>query len=220
VVSLLVWVLMVVIVPRSAVLLAHWLHNVDARTSVTEAAKQSLHSTMNDYRRLHPETVEWFSGHWSPGESPDMAFAIWQAWKEPYHGWYAAQVQQVKRARRAAWLSPVTLLAEALEQIAGSGVVHYQRFLAAADQYQVALAEDLRAIYPFETVNGYGRDQEADRQVTAIMVDPARLPVFQDRPPTFGDAVQSTFSHILALTVINLVLLLATVSAAVRYDVR
>jgi ABC-2 type transport system permease protein len=220
VVALLVWVLLVVIVPRSAVLLAHWLHDVNAATSVAEAAEQAMQSTMNDYQRLHPESVEWFSGHWSPGESPDMAFAIWQAWKEPYRGWYAAQVQQVMRARRVAWLSPVILLAEALEQVAGSGLVRYQRFLAAADQYQLALAEDLRAVYPFETVNGYGRDREANQQVLAIKVSSSDLPVFQDRSPALGEVVESTFGHAVALTVINLVLLLATVSAAVRYDVR
>ncbi len=221
VVALLAWVLLVVVIPRSALLLAHWLQQVDSEATVAARAEQERFRVVEEYNRLHPaEANRWWSGHWSPGESLDMAFAGYQAWDQPYRSWRADQLRQVKLARRAVWLSPVTLLSAGLEQIAGTGIVHYERFLTAVDRYRQELGADLRAAYPLDPVSGFGRDKIAAQTLLSVSVDPANLPVFGDRPPALANALIDALGYALALAVLDLVLLLATVVAVLRYDVR
>ncbi len=220
VVSLLVWAVVAVVIPRSTVLLAHGMEKVERRGEVSRQAWQAAEAAQQDYLRLHPDSPDWMSGHWSPGESLDMAFAAWQAWEAPYDAWRAAQLRQVERARRLSFASPAALLTAGLERVTGSGLTGYRQFLGAAERYRRAMGEGLRARYPLDSANGYGMDQEADRTVRAVQVSPAELPVYQPHSETAGAAVVAALGYGGALAALDLLLLLAAAVAAGRYDVR
>lgn len=220
VVSLLVWAVVAVIIPRTTVLLAHGMAKVERQGEVAQQAWQAAEVAQEDYLRLHPGGPDWFSGHWSPGESLDMAFAMWRAWQGPYEAWRRAQLAQVERARRLSFTSPAALLAAGLERLAGSGLVGYERFIGAADRYRRALGESLRARYPLDPANGYGRDPEADRAARAVQVSPAELPVFDTSPESAPAAVSAVLAPAGALAALDLILLLGAAVAVSRYDVR
>jgi ABC-2 type transport system permease protein len=220
VVSLLVWAVLAVVIPRTTVLLAHGMERVERRGEVSSEAIRARDAARDEYLRLHPDSTDWWSGHWSPGESLDMAFAIWRAWQRPYDAWRTAQLHQVERARRLSFLSPAALLSAGLERIAGSGLTGYRQFLDAAHSYRRALAEGLRSRYPLDPANGFGRDENARRQVAAVKVSPAELPVFKPRTESAAATVSPSLGTGAILAVLDLLLLLAAAVAAGRYDVR
>lgn len=220
VVSLLVWAVVAVVIPRSTVLVAHGVEKVQRQGEVARRAWQDAEAAQQEYLRLHPGGPDWFSGHWSPGESLDMAFAMWRAWQAPYDAWRAAQLRQVERARRLSFVSPAALLAAGLERVAGSGLTSYEQFLDAADRFREAMGEGLRARYPLDPANGYGRDQDADRRARAVRVSPAELPVFRPQSESAAGAVTAALGFGGALAALDLLLLLAAAVAAGRYDVR
>jgi ABC-type transport system involved in multi-copper enzyme maturation permease subunit len=220
VVSLLVWAVVAVVIPRSTVLVAHGVEKVQRQGEVARRAWQDAEATQREYLRLHSDGPDWFSGHWSPGESLDMAFAMWRSWQAPYDAWRATQLRQVELARRLSFVSPAALLAAGLERVTGSGLTAYEQFLDAADRFREAMGEGLRARYPLDPANGYGRDQDADRRARAVRVSPAELPVFRPQSESAAAAVTAALGFGGALAVLDLLLLLTAVVTAGRYDVR
>jgi ABC-type transport system involved in multi-copper enzyme maturation permease subunit len=221
VVSLLAWALFVIVVPRSGALLAQGLRPVDSLDEVQVRANDARRRTVDEYLRLHPgDANRWISGHWSEGESLELAFQLWRAHDAAYEDWRQQQLGQVALARRLAWVSPAAMLAGGLEAAAGTGLAGYRHFLEATGRYRAALEERLRALYPLDPVNAPGRDQQAEARLAAVTVDPADLPAFDHRPPRLGEAVAEAGPALGVLGVWDLLLFLAAVVAAVRYDVR
>ncbi len=220
VVSLLIWAVFAIVIPRSTVLLAHAMERVQRRGEVATAANHDREASYREYLRLHPDSTEWFSGHWSPGESLGMAFTMWRSWQQCYDAWRAAQLHQVEEARRWSYVSPASLLSAGLERVSGSGLSGYTQFLAAAENYREAMAQGLSARYPLDAANGFGRDVDAFRKVQAVKVSLAELPVFRPRTQSAGAAIAATGSTAGILAVLNLLLLLAASVAVGKYDVR
>jgi len=191
------------------------LDEVEARAAAAESR------AVEDYLRLHPkEENRWISGHWSPQESLELAFLKWRTHDEPFEAWRAQQMRQVALARRLARFSPVVVVAEGLEAVAGTGLVGYTRFLAAATRYRSDLGERLRALYPLDPVNAPGLDEQARATLASLRVAPSALPVFDHRPPRLGETFAAALRSLGILGCMALLLFLAAVVSAVRYDVR
>ncbi len=221
VVCLLLWAMLVVVIPRSAVVLAHSLERVDSRDRVAERGWTRVREVSEEYQRLHPKDANsWFSGHWSPGESLDMASLAWAAQQREIDAWRDSWVHQVERARTLSFVSPTALLAVGLERAAGSGIEHYTAFMDAARRYRREMEVRLRARYPLDTVDGSGTDRDAQAALLAVQASASDLPVFDFRPGRGGAVAARVLPFAAALAVLDLVLLLGAVVSAVRYDVR
>ncbi len=221
VVCLLVWAMLVVVIPRSAVVLAHSMERVDSRDRVAERSWARVRETTEAYVRLHPKKEnEWFSGHWSPGESLDMASLAWAAQQREIDAWRDSWVRQVRRARALSFVSPAALLSAGLERAAGSGLERYTAFMEAARRFRREMEARLRAIYPLDPVDASGTDRSALATVTSVQASPSDLPVFDDRPAPAVQAASKVMPFAVALAVLDLVLLLGAVVSAIRYDVR
>jgi ABC-2 type transport system permease protein len=221
VVILLVWTLLVIVVPHSTVLLAHWLQPIESGDEMEERAAAEARRVVMEYLELHqkPENA-WISGHWSPSESLELACSLWMTYDGYYTVWRESQIKQVDMVRRAGWVSPATWLTESLEQISGTGIESYTRFLAAAEQYRSALQEQVRAKYPVDPVNAPGLDDDLVSQVVSVKIDASQLPIIDHSQRPLGNALVATISYGAALLVLAMVLFLATTLAALRYDVR
>jgi ABC-type transport system involved in multi-copper enzyme maturation permease subunit len=221
VVSLLVWTFLVIVVPRGSALVAQGLSEVESLDEVETRAEAVQASAVESYLRLHPKKENrWISGHWSPQESLDLAFLVGKTYDGPFEEWRDQQIGQVALARRLARVSPVVVAAEGLEALAGTGLAGYRRFLTAALRYRSDLAERLRALYPLDPVNAPGLDEEAHATLAEVRVAPSVLPVFDNRPPPLGEAFTASLRSLTVLAGMTLLLFLAAVVAAVRYDVR
>ena len=221
VVSLLVWALLVVVVPRGSAVLAHGLAPVESRDAVTQRAWARVEEAQREYLRLHPkEANRWFSGAWSPGESLDGAAVMWAAYRRELDAWRASWLRQVGTARALALVSPASVLSLGLERVCGTGLERYGSFLAAAHRYRGAMEERVRAIYPLDPVDAAGTDPEANRLLAELPVSVSDLPVFEDRPVPLGRAAVRALPLVFALALLDLLLMAAAVLAAVRYDVR
>lgn len=201
--------------------MAQGLRPVDSLDEVEARARETSRRAVDEYLRLHPkEENRWVSGHWSPGESLDLASGLWRQHDQHYEDWRRQQLRQVTTARRLAWVSPTAVLAGGLEAAAGTGMAGYQRFLEAVGRYRAALEERLRGLYPLDPVNAPGLDEEAHARLAGVRVDLSSVPAFDHSPTTLDEAVSAAAPSLAVLGGWTVVLFLAAVAAAVRYDVR
>jgi len=220
-ISLLLWALLIVVIPRSIVLCSAWLPRVESAEEVDEQATAALMKGREEYLHLHPKKENaWISGHWSPQESLDLACQLWATYDAHTERWWRRQIRQVKLTRRMGWISPSIVVGEALESVAGSGLAGYERFLDAVLQYRGDLQQQVRGLYPLDTVNAPGLDQDLMARLDEVKVDISKLPQLDRDRVGLGQTMAEVAVPGTVLLALVLLLFLAASVAAARYDVR
>jgi len=221
VVALLVWSILAVIIPRSTVLLSGASLRVDSADDVVQRIEQEQKSVIDAFQKTHiGEANRWVSGHWTSGESLELAFAVQRAANDIQSRWRDQQLRQVEFARRLGMLSPEGWLSAGLESVAGTGVSHYALFLARAEEYRSGLESLLREKYPGNPNDAPGIDDGRRAQIDSVRLSVPDLPVWGGAETTVSEWVPAAtlFGGVFAL--LDATLFVVVMFSAARYDVR
>lgn len=221
VVALLIWSIFAVIIPRSTVLLSGAFVKVDSADEVLQRKEQEQRLVADAFQEAHVgEANRWVSGHWTSGESLELAFAVHRVANEVQSRWRDQQVRQVELARWLGMVSPSGWLSVGLERVAGTGVSHYAVFLARAEEYRAGLEALLRAKYPGNPYDAPGGDDGRRRRIDSVKLSVSDLPVWRGAETTASDWLPGAILFGGAFFLLDGALLLAVMFLAARYDVR
>lgn len=221
VIALLIWSVLVVIVPRSSVLLSSAFPGVDTADEVLQRKEQEQRLAADAFQERHAgEANRWVSGHWTSGESLELAFAVHRVANEVQSQWRSRQVRQVELARRLGMVSPAGWLAAGLERAAGTGLSHYAVFLARAEEYRASLEALLRARYPGNPCDAPGGDEGRRARIDAVKLSVSDIPAWRGAETTTSDWAPGAALCGGAFVLLDGALLLAVMFLATRYDVR
>jgi len=209
--SLLVWVCLVVFIPRTGGLLASGLIELPDEKIVSERAKKAAMEVVRRYGR------GGFSWNWSPGEPlsrsvkiADAQLAIWEDYRN-------RQLKQVKLARSLTSISPTVIYRDACERLIGTGIGHYERFLNGAREYRRALLQFTYEKYPFNPNLPLGGEEL--RRVRKIKISFDEVPKFKDKPPDILASLADASWEVLLLFLFNAFLFIGATLAFIRYRI-
>ncbi|MCE5269905.1 ABC transporter permease subunit [bacterium] len=182
VLCLICWALLVIVIPGSGGYIATRLTDVEQPDQASQQAREAEEQALNSYHEKHPELKDvGMSGHWSPGEPLGRALALGDAWNGVMTGYHNSQVRQVVLARKATLVSPYVCYALCLENLAGSGIAHYEKYMDQMQEYRLSLRRYLLDVYP-QPLDWWGwNDKDALRKMTGPL-DFNSLPKFRESP--------------------------------------
>ena len=220
VVALLAWTVLVVIVPNSGGILASGLVTVPGPEEISGRASRARNEARRSYAARYPDADDGFSGNWSGGEIIARAFEVADAKVREYDIYRDSMVRQVQVARRLTRISPTSVFQYASEEVAGSGLPHYVRFLSQARRYRMALRECLLGYYPFDRYHPFVWSRENQEKARGIQVDFERIPKFGDLHVRAGEALREASWDIVLLFLFGVAFFLAAYVSFLRCDVR
>jgi ABC-type transport system involved in multi-copper enzyme maturation permease subunit len=209
--SLLAWVCLVVLIPRTGGLLASGLIELPDERIVSGRAWEATMEVVRRYGR------GGFSWNWSPGEPlshsvkvADAQLAIWEDYRN-------RQLNQVKLARSLTSISPAVIYRNACERLIGTGIGHYERFLKEAKEYRRALLQFTYEKYRFSP-DVFLRGEELGK-LSEIKISFDEVPKFRDKPPDIPASFADASWDILLLFLFNVVLFIGATLAFIRYRI-
>ncbi len=220
VVGLLVWIVLVLVIPAGGSFLARALAPLPPYERVQEEAQRAGQETFDRYNQLHPHKNNWImSGNWSPREPLARAFEIDEATSRVIDAYRERQLRQIELGFGIARLSPSALFQHATQEVAGSGLVHYESFFREARDYRRALRVFLEQTYPYETTQTFERTKEYPK-LDNMRLDFASIPKFEDKGVSGAEGLSKAIWDVTALLLINLTLFAAAHFLFLRCDVR
>lgn len=228
---LVIWITCVLIIPRSAVLLAGRAVSVP---SVDEIMSQQNRLSS----QLAGEKLDNLSSFRStPGKPIDEQLAEFEKFQDSLtddqdekvraltsrleEERHNRQIQQQRLAFGLARLSPTASLTLSLTSLAATSLSLQSQYLASAREYQKSLARFItektgtNAGGMFMKIKVGGEPEEEKKPL-----NPAELPVFSFRPESFSDSLTGALPDIGLLILFNLVFFAGAFVAFQRYDVR
>ncbi|MGD2114824.1 MAG: ABC transporter permease subunit [Acidobacteriota bacterium] len=216
VVSLAVWLVAVLVLPRSALLVARLVRPVESRQAVLLEKTAALADVERAKGRALQEIYERAPETWE--ESRDEVVAPFDRRADAT----ARRIDEQHRLRvdaqrslalAVARLSPTGSLVSFVTEMAGTGLSAERRFLADAETYQETLRQELFAKVFMDNLPGGTIRMGADPSL-----DLRALPEFRDHPP--GPRQSLRIADLAILAGWSLVLAFAAFTALARYDVR
>jgi len=230
-VSLIVWVLFVLVIPRVSVMLAAQAVPVPSGAEV-EARKQALGRQW--YREFFAELERWRQQH-PEGPSPPTDEQVPQSVTEEINrrleerfnlerrrldeAYMMSQRRQLALATWVSRLSPMAVFSQAAMRLAHTGIDYQERFLQAAQEYQRQFADYIEAKMREE------RRQRAQGQSFrwgggGEKLDISDMPQFSFRPEPLGPSLRQMGVDIGVLVFYALLCFLGAYVSFLRYDVR
>lgn len=227
--ALVVWVFAVLIIPRSAVLLAGRsvpVPSVDEIASKKNTLQRQLWTehrkamlgfrstkSSDDPQELINEFQQFMSDLNDKRDKETRALA--GKLNEERRNW---QIQQNNLAMGLASISPAASFDLAVTHIAGSSLELKEHYLKEAQNYQESYAEFMREKTGMNTGGAIIMRIEDGEEKKEI--DPHELPVFAFREISFSDSIAAAAPHLALLVVFNVVFFAAAFVAFLRFDVR
>jgi ABC-type transport system involved in multi-copper enzyme maturation permease subunit len=228
---LVIWIACVLIIPRSAVLLAGRavsVPSVDEIMSQQNRLSSQLAGEKLDklatFRSTATKPVEEQLAEFEKfqdsltSDQDDKVQALTSRLEEERHN---RQIQQQRLAFGLARISPTASLTLSLTSLAATSLSLQSQYLAGAREYQKSLAQFItektgrNAGGMFMKINIGGEPEEEKKPL-----NPAELPVFNFRSESFGNCLTGALPDIGLLILFNLVFFAGAFVAFQRYDVR
>ena len=227
VVALLCWALAVIVIPRTGGLLASQITEIPPLSQVAESANQAQQETKESYDEQNPGAAEaGASGHWSPGEPLERAIVMSDAWSEVFDDYRNNMINQVELARKLTLISPFSSFSYGLEELVGSGIIHYKRFFNQVRDFKLTMRQYLLDNYTLP-LKWYSWDRSMSTSVSRAdffknlePIDFEGIPKFQDKRIDLKMAVRGALPYFLYLVLFNLLFFIGAVVSFLRYDVR
>ncbi|MCD6506259.1 DUF3526 domain-containing protein [Candidatus Poribacteria bacterium] len=170
---------------------------------VSDEMRTAYERAKGEYESQHPDVAGTpLSGRWSPRESLGRALALAEAIYEVYNRYWDDQVRQVEPARRLISVSPTALYMISIEELAWTGVVHYESFLDGVRDYRRNLRETLLALYPFNP-DSFIEDWNKMRPLIQRVVDYGSIPKFEDKLPEISEILDGVMIRMSVLLLLN-----------------
>ena len=200
---LLIWAVSSILLPNTGGVLASGLSPLPSPEKVGDEMRTAYERAKGEYESQHPDVAGTpLSGRWSPRESLGRALALAEAIHEVYNRYWDDQVRQVKLARRLISVSPTALYMISVEELAWTGVVHYESFLDGVRDYRRNLRETLLALYPFNP-DSFIEDWNKMRPLIQRMVDYGSIPKFEDKLPEISGILDGVMIGMSVLLLLN-----------------
>ena len=227
---LVIWIACVLIIPRSAVLLAGRTVSVP---SVDEIMSQQ--SRLNS--QLAKERLDQLATFKSvPSKAPEEQVSDFQKFMDSLSSdqedkvqaltsrleedRYNRQRQQQRLAFGLARISPAASLTLSLTSLASTSLSLQNQYLAGAREYQKDLAQFIAAKTGRKMGGGFRMMIGGSPEENKASLNPAELPVFTSRPESFDSCLASALPDIGLLMLFNLAFFTGAFIAFQRYDVR
>jgi ABC-type transport system involved in multi-copper enzyme maturation permease subunit len=231
IILLLVWVGLVVLLPR----LGRIVSDIHYKSpSLTEFRKKIVESKDQIFREMRTgkfgkNAFESHPDRNHPSNNPPAAARFWNAFfasaAQVYEQHYNKMLTQAFASRNFACISPAVIYQRASETIAGTGINRCASLHQQIKQYQQDLkefilskdAEDpdsLHLLFAFEYAVGNWQ------AISNKPVDFDTVPKFQERDLSLGQSVKLAIWDIGLLVLFNLVFFAASFVSFLRYDVR
>jgi ABC-2 type transport system permease protein len=227
---LVIWIACVLIIPRSAVLLAGRAVSVPSVDEIlsqksrlnSQLAKERLNQ-LATFKSTPSKTIEEQLSNFQKfmdsltTDQEDKVQALTSRLEEER---YNRQKQQQRLAFGLARISPAASLTLSLTSLAATSLSLQSQYLAGAREYQKSLAQFItdktgRNMGGFLRIKVGGPEEEQKKPL-----NPAELPVFNSRPESFDSCLANALPDIGLLTLFNLVFFVGAFVAFQRYDVR
>jgi ABC-type transport system involved in multi-copper enzyme maturation permease subunit len=227
---LVIWIACVLIIPRSAVLLAGRAVSVPSVDEIM-SQKSRLSSQLSSERL---DKLGDFKG--TPGKPPQEQVGDFQMYMDSLSDDQQTKVQaltsrleeerhnrqrqQQRLAFGLARISPAASLTLSLTSLASTSLSLQNQYLIDAREYQKSLAQFITAktgrnMGGFVTIKIGGPEEEEKKPL-----NPAELPVFNSRSESFGSCLTNALPDIGLLVLFNLVFFTGAFVAFQRYDLR
>lgn len=209
---LLVWVCLVIVIPRTGGLLASGLVDLPDESAVNRKAVLVTWDTLKQHGL---GSYTWHSrdpltGH---ARAAEAGLAIHDEYRNQ-------QLNQVKLARNLTRISPMIIYQMACESLIGAGIGHYEQFLKQARQYRRDLMRFTYSKYPINPDLHMGKGSPEERaKLAELKISLDEIPRFTDRSPTISDSLAAAGWSILLLFLFNVVFFMGAFVAFMRYSV-
>ena len=221
IILLFVWVILAIVIPNTGGLIATSAIKMPSQEEAWKKARDAANEKRERFNAEHPGTHAGGSGHWSPAESLTGSLAIDDAWCREYDSYRDMMVKQVRYAQRLMRISPAVIYQYATCEIAGTGISHYENFMAQVRRYRLDLRQFLLDKYPLDPLQNYwDRWEEFRTAMRKVKVEFNEIPKFEDRLISAHDAMQNVVWNALLLCLFNAVFFMGAYASFLRYDVR
>jgi ABC-type transport system involved in multi-copper enzyme maturation permease subunit len=211
---LLVWVCLVVIIPRTGGLLASGLTEIPDENAVVRKAIAVTWDTLKQHRG---GSYNWSLGEplTGPTKAADAGLAVYDEYRNQ-------QLHQVNLAQNLTRTSPMVIYQAACESLIGTGIGHYERFLKQARQYRRDLLEFTYSKYPLNPdlyASAHQDRGQAWRKLEELKISFDEIPKFEDEYFQFSTSIADAGWDILILFLFNVVFFMGAFMAFMRYSV-
>ena len=216
---LLAWVLLVIVIPSGATLVARLTSAVPEYQAVQQQSWEAWEAAVKGYNRRFPHPDNWImSGQWSPGEPLMRAFEADQARARVLDQYEDQKITQVRFGERLACLSPAGFFRSAALSVTGSGVSHYRSFVDQSRRYRETLARFVDGVYPLGKTKPLFSNARSESFELEIKYD--SVPKFEEKPISVRDGWSNAITSAGLLGLLNLIFFAATWLLFLRYDAR
>jgi ABC-type transport system involved in multi-copper enzyme maturation permease subunit len=221
IILLFAWVILAMVIPNTGGLIATSAIKMPGQEEALDKAQDAANEKRDRFNAEHPGVNAGGSGNWSPTESLTGSLAIDDAWCREYDNYRDMLVKQVRYAQRLMRISPAVIYQHATQEVAGTGISHYERFMTQVRRYRLDLRQFLLDKYPLDPLQNYwGRWDEFRAAMEKVKVDFNEIPKFEDKLISADDAAQNIVWNFLLLCLFNVVFFMGAYASFLRYDVR
>lgn len=218
VILLLTWTLMVMVIPGIGGTITtslSMLHDRDTGPNPYLVLDQAR----KEYIERHPECARWMGGTWDPRDSLGKHTYSWNAYMTVISATHDKMVKQVRFGQNVTCVSPTMIYRSAVEDIAGSGINHYESFMKQVHRYRLALQDRLISHHPADIHKQYPGG-EVTRLFSNLDFTEADVPRFQDEPILLEESIRNSLWDMAILLIYNIVLFMAAYISFLKRDVR
>ena len=217
VLCLLLWVLLVVIFPKSAGLLLNLKHfQVPTERQIEELAEKAYREVWS--RHSDEDLITRGGRDKSTIRNVEIGNKAQQARQEVYDHYLRKKIATVKTLGGINFISPSSLFEYSTSSIAGTGLFHFQYLWTQVKQYQ----DEFIAFFKREDM----KDEESPHlyfhsdYLSRKPVDFERIPKFEEREIGTGERFRDALKYVGLLAFYNIFLIALVFFRFLRYDVR
>ena len=227
---LVIWIFSVLIIPRTAVLIAGRTADVP---SIDETASQKYRLRIQLFteqmKKLRDFKAENTSDVQKMAEEFQKFMALQTEERSKKQDSFNRklneerrnkQIVQEKLALNLARISPVSVFSLAALNLAGTSINLKQAYSRSADAYQQQYAAFLRSKLDGNLPEAGMVMRTINNNADVNPIDPHELPQFEYHEPPAGSTIQAAAADMAVLLVLNLLFFIGAVYAFIRYDVR
>jgi len=223
-IALVLWIVMVVIVPNSALFWSHTLFPIENSRTINELITSSRNDINDSFRKnsggtsfVHNSTMLSTPQHEAHVERETK---ILNAEIQIRNNHYGNMFNQLEKTRYITFLSPVSLFNYLCEGLVCGGYLRFQQVWNSLHEYQTQFLQFFKEFDANDPESPHWLHPYRDLSSTRKPVSYEEVPVFQENVISLRERFMFVFPYLLVIVLYTAVIFFLTFVLFVRYDVR
>ncbi|MFC1537811.1 ABC transporter permease [Candidatus Latescibacterota bacterium] len=223
-IALVLWIVMVVIVPNSALFWSHSLFPIENSRTLNERINKSRNDINDSYKKNSGDTSFVISSRFPSTpqhkQHVERETKIFNTEMQIRNDHYNEMFNQLEKTRYITFLSPISLFNYMNESIVDGGYFRFQQIWDSLHEYQTQFMQFFREFDANDPESPHWFHPRRDLSSTRKAVDYDAVPVYSERAVSTQERFMFMSLYLMVMVLHTTFAFLAALALFVRYDVR